>query len=290
MKKTLCIALVLAAMLGIAGCAGAKTETKYFLTETEYEFAPDQIHKTVYHFDENWKETGQTEYVNGELNSETTISYDENGDQIYTIVTGDMTNTIRNASTLNEDGTVAKLEVFQDDQLYTSTEYDYDEAGNRVYQCQTNAMVNMVSEIWFTPEGKILSTKNTGPDGTVSGADYTYDENGLQTGYVNYYTANGLPAETKVVMEYNADGKETRRTTTEYDSEGNVTRSYYTETTYEGNQQFTKSYDENGQVGYEVVTTYDEAGNKIMQESRNPGSDDVVRMTYTWVAVEVPVE
>lgn len=290
MKKLSCVVISAAMLLLLYGCGGPKTETKYILTETEYEFAPDQIHKTVYHFDENWQETGQTEYINGELNAETTISIDENGDQVLTIVSGGITNTVRNAATLNEDGTVAKVEMYQNDQLYSATEFDYDEQGNRVYQCQTNAMVGMVNEIWFTADGKMLSTKNTSPDGSVSGADYSYNEDGLQTGYVNYYTADGQPAQTHVAMEYNSEGKEIRETTTEYDADGNVTRSYYNETTYEGNQAFSKSYDEYGQVSLEVVTTYDDAGNITLQESGSPGSGNVVRMRYTWVAVEVPVE
>lgn len=289
MKKSLCAIMILAAMLGIAGC-GTKTETKYFLTETVYEFAPDMVNKTVYHYDENWKETGYTEYVNDEVNREVTYSYDEAGNQTMNIVSGDQTGTVRYASAMNEDGTVAKLEMYQDEVLYSTTEYTYDEAGNLSYQCQTNALFGMVSEIWFTADGKILSTQNTGSDGSVSGADYTYDENGLQTGYVNYYTADGLPATTEVAREYNEEGKLVRETTTEYDSDGNVTRSYHSETTYEGNQEFTTSYQEDGQIAIEVTKTYDEAGNLICQESQSAGMDYVVRMTYTWEAVELPAE
>lgn len=290
MKRFVAIILTAFIMLAMTGCASeSETETKYFLTEAVYEFAEDYVQKTVYHFDDEWTATGYTTYTNGEVEQEVTYTRDENGNLTMTMVSGEQTNTVRNVYTKDADGKVVKLEMYQDDTLYSTTDYTYDADGNYATQTQTNAMTGMVLKITYTADGKILSQDTTGQDGLQSGAEYTYDENGNEIKMVNYYIANGQPATTEKITEYGPDGKRTKVTTTDYNHEGNVTRSYYTEYTYDGNVE-TSQIVQDGEVTPKTVATYDDAGNTLMTEHHSPSSDHVTRFTYTYEAVEVPVE
>lgn len=288
MKKL--AALMICLVLLLAGCAGQQeTETKYILTQSVFDIAADYQQKTVYHFDENWNETGYTVYTNEEVEQEVTYTRDENDNLIMTMVSGGQSSTVRNVYTKDADGKVLKLEMYQDDTLYSTTDYTYDADGICATQTQTNAMTGTVITISFTPEGKILSQDIIGMDGLQSGAAYTYDESGNEIKMVNYYTANGQPATTENITEYGPDGRRIKVTTTDYDQEGNVTRSYYTEYTYDGNVE-TSQIIQDGEVTAKTVATYDDAGNLLVNEHYSPYSDFVSRFTYTYEAVELPVE
>lgn len=302
MKKVISITLALLIVLSLTACSQAqepKTETKYLTTEVIHEMAPDYVLKYVYHYDENWVQTGATSYINDELDQEVTYELDLEHNQILkmTTVSGGITSVTESKNTYDDKGNLIRQESFTDGVAGSVIEYTYDADGNRLSQTTTTnhpAMGLWVNKHTFDADGNMLTMESTieGTDsfpGSGTFVTYTYDEYGnqiesVQTGYTNDPGAVAVAGRT--ISEV-SNGKITK--TTSYDPDGNVTE--YREFTWEGNVQTENVYDPNGTLVLIGTRTYDDAGNLLISESMSPDHpDSASRSTYTYQAVEMPVE
>lgn len=290
MKKTTAILLAACLLLALVGCE-APTETKYFLTETLMEYGEGQSQRTVNHYTEDWTTSGYSVYLNGELDSETTIELDEHGYALRATQTRSGVTTVQEyKNTYDENGRRTRSETWNDGTLAYATDYTYED-GHLASQRQVTATAggDRIAEIRFTEDGKVLSQKNIDPEGNESGIDFTYNEDGNVILGVNYYMGDGKPCHTDTVTEYDDQGRQIKSTVTDYDSEENVTRSYYTLYTYDGSTEIAEVYQDE-ELSSRTVRTYDEAGNLISAETTSYPGEGVMRLTYTYQAVQVPVK
>lgn len=299
MKKWISITLTLLIVFSLTACSQAqehKTETKYLPLEVVHEMAPDYVLKYVYHYDENWVQTGVTSYINDELDQELTYELDLEHNQILkiTAVSGGITSVTEYKNTYDDKGNLICQESFTDGIAGSVIEYTYDADGKRTSQTTTTDHPTMglwINEVTFDTNGNILTMRST-MEGTESYpgsgtfVTYTYDEHGnqiesVQTGYTN--DPGAVAGAGRTVSEV-MDGKITK--TTSYDPEGNVTETR--EFTWDGNVQTEKVYSSDGNLTLTGTRTYDDAGNLLISETVSEYSTS--RSTYTYQAVELPVE
>lgn len=299
MKKLITITLSLLMVLSLAACSQAqepKTETRYLPLEVVHEMAPDYVLKYVYHYNENWVQTGVTSHINGELDRELTYELDPEHNQILkmTAVSGGITSVTEYKNTYDEKGNLIKQESIVDGVAGSVIEYTYDADGNRLSQTTTTEHPTTglwINEVTFDAKGNMLTMSSTmgGTEsypGSGTFVTYTYDEYGnqiesVQTGYTN--DPGAVAGAGRTVSEV-ADGKITK--TTSYDPVGNVTE--YREFTWKGSVQTEKVYNPDGTLVLTGIRTYDDAGNLLSSETISEYSSQ--RSTYTYEKVELPVE
>ena len=133
----------------------------------------------------------------------------------------------------------------------------------------------------YTPKGLLAKEIFYTSDGTVSGA-VTYEyTNGKETKQTKYSGTGS--EENSIVTEY-SDGKISKSTC--YTAFGTIN---YTDIfTYEKNKSTQQSIDENGNPFCIVQSTYDNNGNKIIEEIELAGVP--VRITYTYDSNNLLIE
>lgn len=284
MKKKFFV-LVLAAVLALAlsSCA-AEPEPKYILTEfeTTIHFS-NTVQKTVFHFDENWVQTGATVYVNGEVSQEMAYELDEQGSlKSITYTVGGETIVEDYANTYDSDGNLIRQETWQNGELTGSVEYTYDADGNRTSSVQTNLAYpgGITYETVYNPDGTTASMRVISADTGASLTEYLYDEDGNEIRSVTTNEAGVVVSETN--SSYNDDGKITVSVDTYYNDDGTPRETSAAEYTWEGNVRTTHI---SGDSDNYSIIEYDEAGNMIRSEIYS-GGELMTSQRCTYVQVD----
>jgi len=294
MKKLFAILSALILVIGLTACSQTpKTEVKYLPLEVTHEMAPDYIVKYVYHYNEDWVQTGITTYINGELESETTYELDLEHNQITKMITtapDGATAEIEYQNTFDEKGNLILQEQYAEGILVTVNEYTYDKDGNRLSQALKNPSNSSTNILTWDANGNLLRTESIidavgERPASHSWKDYTYDENGKEIKSVNYYN-NGDDCMT-AITEYDTQGRKVKQTSTNT-LDGLESPNSVREYTYDGNTVTETAYEADGKVGFTATSTYDDAGNLLSSETVTEYS--INRSTYTYQKVEVPVK
>jgi len=294
MKKLLALLLALSLLALLPGCTQpAEPEVKYFPLEVTHEMAPDYVLKYVYHYNEDWIQTGMTTYLNGELNQEVTYELDlENNQILKSIATAPdgATAEIEYRHTYDKNGNVLLTEQYAEGILALSTEYTYDSQGNRITHTQKNPSNGITTILTYDADGNILTNESIieavgERPASRAWMENTYDKNGNLIQSVNYYN-NGEAHKTSV-MEYDSQGRKIRETTTDT-YEGVERLDSVREYTYDGKTEIELVYDANGNLQITGTRTYDNAGNLLSSESVSEYSTQ--RSTYTYQKVEIPAK
>lgn len=296
MKKLSAMILALVMLQTLSACTQkqeTETEVRYLPLEVTHDFSDDYVRKYVYHYDENWVQTGITTYLNGELESETTYELDLENNQILKMINtapDGATAEIEYKNSYDAKGNLILQEQYAEGVLVTTNEFTYDKDGNRLSQAITNHSSGYTSIITYDADGNMLRTESIMEaigDRPASHAwvDYTYDENGNQIKTVNYHN----------------DGESYRTTVTEYDSQGRKVKSTASDSysgeevldeirefTYEDNTETEKVYDADGNLQLTGTKTYDDDGNLLISETLAAGSDRPQRSTYIYQKIETP--
>jgi len=215
---------------------------------------------TVHSYDERGLLAEILSFSNGEEVSRTTVENDEHGEVIrQTAVSGE------NA-------------------IVTESQLTYDEAGNLIHRVDTiseNGTAMDIREYTYNPDHTLagtLFTRLSEPAYTISNS-YEYDDAGRKILEIQTHSAGTV---THIETQYDENGR-ISGTVVKNDA-GEVTQ--YGETIYETNgtvKQLTYFPDGTPSPSY-TLTTYNEQGNPIMQETWN-GDLLSMRMTYTYITV-----
>lgn len=284
MKKKLS-ALVLAVVLALALAACVQEpEPQYILTEFETTMHySNTVQKTVFHFDENWVQTGATVYLDGEVTQEIIFELDDQGAlKAITCTTTEGTIAEEYVNTYDDDGNLIRQEIYQDGELTTTVENTYAAGGIRIAQTVTG--VKSIYEYTYNPDGTTASVKVTIADAGASLTEYTYDENGNEIRSVTTNEAGVVISETN--SSYNDQGQITVSVDTYYNDDGTPRETSASEYTWEGNIRTTHI---SGDPENYSVIEYDEAGNMIRSEIYS-GGELMTSQTMVYVKVELPAE
>lgn len=292
MKKKLFTAiLAAAALLTLDACSSEpKSETRYILTEFQTVLFSGSVQKTVFHFDENWVQTGATVYMDGEVEQEMAFELDEQGTiKTITYTMGGETYVEEHVNTYDEDGLLIHQEVYQDGELTSTLDQTYDAEGNLAASVQSTAADyaggSIITETTYNPDGTRASVKTTIPDMGTSLIEYLYDENGNEIRSVTTNENGIVTAETNT--SYNNQGRMTVSVDTYYNDDGTPRETSAAEYIWEGNVRTTHVLGENGAEDSWSVVEFDDAGNMIRSEIYN-GDTLMTSQSCTYVEVEIP--
>ena len=294
MKKLTVALLSLLLIFSLAACeTQPEAEIRFVPLEATHEMAPDYVLKYVYHYDENWTQTGMTTYMNGELSQKTSYELDPESKQILKMTAtapDGATAEIEYRHTYDENGNVILTQQYAEGILATTTEYTYDPDGNRLSQTQKNPSNGTTSTITFDSDGNILRSETVSEARGVrpashSWVEYTYDGSGNQIKAENYYN-NGDGCVT-TITEYDSQGRKVKSTATD-SFRGTPNLDETREYTWEGNTETEKVYSGDGTLQLTGTKTYDEYGNLLVSESVSALTGSVSRSTTTWQKIEVP--
>lgn len=192
-----------------------------------------------YSYDDYGREKQTTQYMDGYITYSATTAYTSDTEYETAIQRGGTGYSIR--YTCDEAGRVVYQETVENGAVTEYTEYTYDDHGNQL----TARMVY-------------------GGDETDFSYEYTYDGSGNQLSRKEYQ--NGELAGW-LEMEYDAGGREI--SSVRYYPDGSI--SDETSVTWSGSTETRESRDVDGYVYMTLVTTYDETGNILTQETWQDG-------------------
>ena len=258
MKKATVFTLAALLLLSLTAC-GVKTKETYLTTSFTQEIMNGATYKTEYVYDKEWRTSEMISYQDGEKSSRQSYEYTENG-MIITMTGGGENATMEVVNTKDENGNIVKSVQYMDGELYTTNEITYHENGSRQTLTVTQASTGQTIQYEYDEKGN-LSAWNSNNAGDISGSrtDTEYDENG------NILT----------VINYNLDGTLSSRSESTRGEDG-------TETIL--------SYDSDETLTGKQIITYDDAGNKTCSESYDQSGELLIRLTYTYVKADIPVE
>ena len=208
-----------------------------------------------YSYDELGRLSAEREVSsNGEETYSTAVTYSETGAQtLYTYPEG-RTATVR--ETWDEQGNVILSEYIESGEVEHYTEYVYDAQGR---------LIEDITHYVF--------------ESAVPRNKYSYDEAGNQIGHYEY-----SGEELTGWLETTRDEEGRRTGTVYYGFDGAVMSR--TEYSWEGNTEIGSRMDPDGTVYMVILTTYDEEGNLLRQETQQEGF--VISCTeYTYERIEI---
>lgn len=210
-----------------------------------------------YHYDDYGREKLTEEYMDGEVVCSTSVTYTESGRELlYTYPEG---RTVTVLETWDGSGNLLTREFIEEGEVEYRTDYTYDEQGRLLSYTTV-----------YTYEGSPLS------------CTYEYDDQGNQ--YLVYeYTGEELMGKTE--REFDDQGRKVKAVYTDMLSDWGYTYVY----TWEGNTETAIQYESDGTESRKTVTTYDESGNILTQETWQ-GDDMVSRVEYTYEEIEIIAE
>lgn len=280
-------ALVLAALLAFTAC-GAVPATPTEAPETAMPAeAPAETTAPVEAKTRIVPETITTEIFVGDMTitSSTVHSYDAQGLLAEIISYSNGTEVSRSTAENDEHGEVIRqTAVSGENTMVTDSELTYDDAGNLIRRVDTvseNGTVMDIREYTYNPDHTLAEAVITSlrESSYVTSNAYEYDDAGRK------------------ILEIRTDSSGTvTRIETRYDENGRVTGTVTKNAAGETVQYGEVRYEENGTVkqltyfpdgtpspSY-TLTTYNEQGNPIMQETWN-GDMLAMRMTYSYITV-----
>lgn len=263
----------------LTACAAEAAESPNTFREISYtsEYLTDGIITSTDHYEYSYNNLGQLilsiGYENGTETSRAALEYDEHGNMVRKVtVSKEGTSVLENRFTLDDQDRICRQESYTDGILTSIDEFTYDRQGNEISHSYTGKSVGHEDDIrhynkTYDNEGNLtrqtmrwnfnneyyiweysdgLETKkttyNANTDEVVEYWENTYDENGFLI-KESRHSANGTPG---LCHEYTRDETGlvvTRRT---YDANGNPN-------------------------SHTDIFTYDEYGNKLMQERCRDG-------------------
>lgn len=236
----------------------SKTDAVYRLVRlTVLDDAGSESWHQEYSYDDYGREKQTVQYMDGVITYSASTAYTSATEYETTIERGDTKYSI--GYTCDEAGRVIRQETIQDGTVTESSAYTYDDHGNQL----TAQMVYGEDEMNFSYE-------------------YTYDGNGNQLTRKEYQDGEQVGY---LEMTYDEKGRESA--SVYYFPDGSV--NYSTKSTWEGSTETRISYDSEGNAYMTLVTTYDETGNILSQETWQEGV--LVSSTeYTYELIEIIAE
>lgn len=225
-------------------------------------------------------------------------------------------------SSLDENGAERwHLEYTYDELGRQNGEWEFDSNGQLVYYAAITYTDSGREWLYTYPEGRTMTVRETWDEagnlllwecienGEVeSYTEYTYNEQGWMLSYTTVYVHEGTPLSGTyeyddrgnqiLALEYS--GEELMgRTEREFDEQNRKIKAVYYdvlsdlafthEYTWEGNTETAVQFESNGQEDMTTVTTYDDEGNILREETRL--ADKIVRcVVYTYESFDIPVQ
>ena len=210
-----------------------------------------------YHYDDYGREKLTEEYMEGAVICSTSVTYTDSGRELLYSYPEGRTVTVREE--LDEAGNLLSREFIEDGEVEYRTDYTYDDQGRLLSYTTV-----------YTYEGSPLS------------CTYEYDDRGNQV-MVYEYTGDELMGKTQ--REFDDQGRKTKAVYTDMLSDWGYTYVY----TWEGTTETAVQYDSDGAESRKTITTYDESGNILVQET---WQEDVMvsRLEYTYEEIEIIVD
>ena len=283
MKKT--ILLFTSLLFILCGCATAKEpEQKFVAIAYKTEYFTDGIVTQTDHYSNTYNDAGvitsSEHHKNGLLLSQESYEYDEFGNLVKVIAeSNDVVETTEYKYTMDEEGHILRREENRDGELCFVEEFTYDKKGNELTQEQTSFSKNE-DPYWrkytkeYNRKGELIKeTLHWNFNVEYIVWDYEDERCIRQTAYnkgndqIEEYHVNTYDEKGNLIRESQYDAADNLECYTEYtwDETGRVqTKKYY-------------SADGTFQNDYNVYT-YDEYGNKIMNECYRDG--EVHLITY----------
>lgn len=252
LKKIICI-LLTALLLLLTGCAQEPAEdVTWYIKEQVRTFFGTQTTHSVYEYNQDWSTGSITTYVDGEL--ESTVTYERTETGYITRGT--------------QDGVEDVMELV----------ITRDEAGNAIRTEQyLNGQLSSTAEATFDGQGNMLTydTHVVGPDLYLH-QETEYDAKGNKT-KVTVDNGYGL-----TVTEYVYDSQ--NRLIKESSPESNA----WTEYAYEdsGKLETALIYGENGELTNKRISTYDDYGNLLLQETYDADGNIVLTTACSYVSTD----
>ena len=247
LKKSLCI-FAASLLLLLAGCSKApEEEVTWYMKEDIRTYFGTQTTHYVYEYNEDWSTGSITTYTDGELHGTITYEHTENG---YITRDGDAVTEV--VITRDDAGNAIRTENYLNGQLSGTADSTFDENGNMLtydaYFVEQDMHLHQETE--YDAQGnKIRMSVDNGY--TVSVTEYTYDSKGrLKT--------ESIP-DTNTRTEYS------------YSDGGKV----QTALSYGG-----------GKVTGKSITTYDEYGNPLLQETYDAEGNLVMSAARSYVSTD----
>ncbi len=283
MKKA--ILLFVSLLFILCGCATVKEpEPKFIEIARTHEYLNDGIVTETDHYSYTYNDAGfmisSEHHQNGLLLSKESYEYDEFGALVKIITeSNDTVETTEYKYTMDEEGHILRQETYRNGELCFVDEFTYDKKGNELTREQTSFSKNE-DPYWreytkeYNRKGELIrETLHWNFNGEYIIWDYE-DERCIRQ--AAYNKGNDQIVE-YFVNTYDEKGNLIRES--QYDAADNLKR--YTEYTWDetGRVQTRKDYSADGtfQNDYNVYT-YDEYGNKIMNECYIDG--EVYLITY----------
>lgn len=248
LRKSLCI-FAASLLLLLAGCSKAPEEdVAWYMKEDIRTFFAVQTTLYVYEYNEDWSTGSITVYENGEMLG--TIIYEHTKNGYITRDGDDVTEVIY---TKDEAGNATHTENYLNGQLSSTTDCTFDDKGNMLtydtYLVEPEMHLHQQTE--YNAQGnKVRMTIDNGY--TTSVTEYTYDSQG------------------RLKTESNPDSNS--RTEYRYTDSGKV--------------QTALSYDGTGELTGKSVTTYDEYGNALLQESFDAEGNLVMSSARSYISTD----
>lgn len=252
LRNNFCI-LLAALLLLMAGCSQAPEEdVTWYMKEEIRTFFGTQTTRYVYEYNNDWSTGSITTYVDGQLESTVTYEHTETGYITRGIQDG-VEDVMEVVITRDEAGNAIHTEQYLNGQLSSSADTTFDEQGNMLTY-DTHVVepdLHLHQETEYDSNGnKTKMTVDNGYGLTVT--EYTYDLHG------------------RLVKESSPDSNS------------------WTEYTYEdgGNVQTTLYYGENGELVNKRITTYDDYGNALLQETYDAEGNIVISAARSYVSTD----
>lgn len=283
MRRT--ILLFVSLLLVLCSCATAKeTEQKFVVIACKNEYITDGIVTSSDYYSSTYNNAGlvtYSEYYKDDLLlSQESYEYDEFGNLVKTITeSNDTVETLEFKNTMDDEGHILRQEMYRNGELHFVDEFTYDKKGNELTHEKTSFPKNEESD-WrkytkeYNRKGELIKeTLHWNFNVEYIVWDYEDERCIRQTAY----NKGNDQIEEYYVNTYDEKGNLIRES--QYDAADNL--ECYTEYTWDetGRVQTKKYYSADGtfQNDYNVYT-YDEYGNKIMNECYRDG--EVHLITY----------
>lgn len=256
MKKNVVILLLILSLL-LVGCGTESTEdVKYYKTETIHTFFGAGTTREVNEYDEEWNLIHTTTYQDGAEVSQVDYEYTETGYRMVGIQNG-IEETLEFILTKDAQGNLLRTEQYLNGELYNASDCTYDENGNLLTQESSIPMANMTVrlEMEYDEKGnRIKTVQDNGYD--IGTTTYTYDADGnLLT--ETYHTKTG---DSTSVTEYG------------YSDDGLI--------------QTALIYESDGSYSGKRITTYDKAGNMLLQEVYDANEELMTTTACSYVGTD----
>ncbi len=250
MKQLLSIFLCIVFLSVFAGCQ--QSQTTFHVIQECVQHNTGDINSTEYTYDDQLRPTSVNVLLNGRFSSRVDYSYSEDGTSRITYETS-ATLEPRNYETqweYDHNGNIIQAQVFQGETLLNTNLYTYD------------------------AEGRELTIRVFSPDSPYeTEVDNTYDNNG------NLLTRSTRMGLYQSFEEYSYDEKDQIVEKKQYrSSELALTLDY----TWDGNTSKCTVMDGNGNITGTTVTTYDQWGNMLTQESKDRDGNLTSKRWYVY--------